>query len=271
MKQAWNAWLLTYPSGKRGLKQCLTWLKLGKGAEKTVKSGWNLTSLFDFSVVKLVIQKAAFCDFVPHNQTLKWLSSLPILNYNARVILVVTVYSDRCIISLFPHLYTHPPLLPVPNKPYGFCGCKAPCLLWWLATCGCNRYWNEVLFIWTLNGTRTDNNTTVNRYIFFLLRITLNGLRTDNGTTVNRYIFFLLPSTETTYSLFDNLDHAILLRLESTFGILGVALSWFESYLSDTMQSVVVDGLMSLSLVFLRDRLLDLDYSPCIHNPCLMS
>ena len=111
----------------------------------------------------------------------------------------------------------------------------------------------------------------MNRYIFFLLRITLNGLRTDNGTTVNRYIFFLLPSTETTYSLFDNLDHAILLRLESTFGILGVALSWFESYLSDTMQSVVVDGLMSLSLVFLRDRLLDLDYSPCIHNPCLMS
>ena len=136
------------------------------------------------------------------NQTLKWLSSLPILNYNAGVILVVTVYSDRSVISLFPHIYTHPPLLPVPNKPYGFCGCKAPCLLWWLAACGCNRYWNEVLFIWTLNGTRTDNGTTVNRYIFFLSRITLNGTRTDKGTTVNRYIFFLLPPTETTYSLF---------------------------------------------------------------------
>ena len=28
--------------------------------------------------------------------------------------------SDRYIISLFPHLHS-----PVPNKPYGFCGCKA--------------------------------------------------------------------------------------------------------------------------------------------------
>ncbi len=52
---------------------------------------------------------------------------------------------------------------------------------------------------------------------------------------------------------FDTLDHAILLRrLESTFGISGVALSWFESYLSDRTQSVVLDGLMStpISLVF---------------------
>ena len=52
---------------------------------------------------------------------------------------------------------------------------------------------------------------------------------------------------------FDTLDHAILLRrLESIFGISGVALSWFESYLSDRTQSVVVDGLMStpIPLVF---------------------
>ena len=52
---------------------------------------------------------------------------------------------------------------------------------------------------------------------------------------------------------FDTLDHAILLRrVKSTFGILGLALSWFESYLSDRMQSVVVDGLMStpIPLVF---------------------
>ena len=52
---------------------------------------------------------------------------------------------------------------------------------------------------------------------------------------------------------FDTLDHAILLRrLESTFGISGVALSWFESYLSDRTQSVVPDGLMStpIPLVF---------------------
>ena len=48
---------------------------------------------------------------------------------------------------------------------------------------------------------------------------------------------------------FDTLDHAILLRrLESTFGISGLALSWFESYLSDRTQSVVVDGLMSTSV-----------------------
>ena len=45
---------------------------------------------------------------------------------------------------------------------------------------------------------------------------------------------------------FDTLDHAILLRrLESSFGITGVPLSWFESYLSDRTQSVVFDGLMS--------------------------
>ena len=36
------------------------------------------------------------------SETLKWLSSLPIL---VLVILVVTVYSDRYIISLFPHLH----------------------------------------------------------------------------------------------------------------------------------------------------------------------
>ena len=53
---------------------------------------------------------------------------------------------------------------------------------------------------------------------------------------------------------FDTLDHAtyLLRRLESTFGISGVALSWFESYLSDRTQSVVADGLMStpIPLIF---------------------
>ena len=51
----------------------------------------------------------------------------------------------------------------------------------------------------------------------------------------------------------DILDHVILLRrLESTFGISGVALSWFESYLIDRTQSVLVDSLMStpIPLVF---------------------
>ena len=52
---------------------------------------------------------------------------------------------------------------------------------------------------------------------------------------------------------FNTLDHAILLRrLESTFGISGVALSRSESYLSDRTQSFTVDGLMStpVPLVF---------------------
>ena len=50
---------------------------------------------------------------------------------------------------------------------------------------------------------------------------------------------------------FDTLDHAILLRrLESTFGISGVALSWFESYQSDRTQSVMVEGLKSTPILF---------------------
>ena len=52
---------------------------------------------------------------------------------------------------------------------------------------------------------------------------------------------------------FDTFDHANLLRrLESTFGISGAALSWFESYVSDRTQSVMDDGLKStpIPLVF---------------------
>ena len=58
-------------------------------------------------------------------ETLKWLSSLPILKQES---FWRWQCSDRYIISLFPHLHTpsplppppSPPLLPVPNKP--FCG-----------------------------------------------------------------------------------------------------------------------------------------------------
>jgi retron-type reverse transcriptase len=47
---------------------------------------------------------------------------------------------------------------------------------------------------------------------------------------------------------FDTIDHAILLkRLEMSFGIRGIALSWFESYLSNRSQNVVVNGLKSES------------------------
>ena len=52
------------------------------------------------------------------NETAKWLSSLPILMQES---FWWWQCSDRYIISLFPHLNS-----PVPNKPYGFCGRKAP-------------------------------------------------------------------------------------------------------------------------------------------------
>jgi hypothetical protein len=45
---------------------------------------------------------------------------------------------------------------------------------------------------------------------------------------------------------FDTLDHGIVLqRLETTFGITGTALTWFQSYLSDRSQRVVADGHVS--------------------------
>ena len=50
--------------------------------------------------------------------------ALVAVHLNAEVIPVVTVYSDSYIISLLPPSIPPPPpaLLPVPNKPYGFCG-----------------------------------------------------------------------------------------------------------------------------------------------------
>ncbi len=47
---------------------------------------------------------------------------------------------------------------------------------------------------------------------------------------------------------FDTIDHDILLyRLEHMYGITGTVLKWFESYLSDRSQSVVIDGEKSKS------------------------
>ena len=47
-------------------------------------------------------------------------------------------------------------------------------------------------------------------------------------------------------SAFDTIDHTILLkRLQLSFGIEGRVLDWFESYVSNRFQSVIVDGLLS--------------------------
>ncbi len=45
---------------------------------------------------------------------------------------------------------------------------------------------------------------------------------------------------------FDTVDHSILLsRLKTRFGVSGIALQWFESYLTDRSQSVIVQGARS--------------------------
>ena len=54
------------------------------------------------------------------NETLKWLSSLPTLMQQS---FWWWQCSDRYILSLSPPSpYPFPSILPVPNKPYGFCG-----------------------------------------------------------------------------------------------------------------------------------------------------
>ena len=44
---------------------------------------------------------------------------------------------------------------------------------------------------------------------------------------------------------FDTVHHGILLRRLENLGIRGIALSWFESYLSDRKQTVIIDGASS--------------------------
>ena len=56
--------------------------------------------------------------------------------------------SNRYILSLFPPLHTPSPSLPVPNKPYGFCGRKASCLLTYLMTNG-----SDNVDVWIINSS----------------------------------------------------------------------------------------------------------------------
>ena len=64
---------------------------------------------------------------------------------------------------------------------------------------------------------------------------------------------------------FDTIDHGILLsRLETLFGISGIAHKWLSSYLADRSQSVYIDQsksgtvlLYHAYVVFLKGRSLD--------------
>ena len=104
-----------------------------------------------------------------------------------------------------------------------------------------------------LHKTITRNSTVCvqkNHSIETAVLSVLEGLLTKSDQKPVSVLALLVLSV-----VFDTLEHnyAILLRLlETTFGVSGVALSWFESYLNDRTQSVMVDGLMStpIQLVF---------------------
>ena len=69
----------------------------------------------------------------------------------------------------------------------------------------------------------------------------LNGLLTDADDKQVSLTALLDLS-----AAFDTLDHSVLLkRLEITFGVRGTVLHWFSSYVSERVQSVIVDGSVS--------------------------
>ena len=68
----------------------------------------------------------------------------------------------------------------------------------------------------------------------------------DNLLTKTDEKFVTLISLLDLSAAFDTLDHSILLRrLEVSFGIKGIVLAWFTSYVSGRFQSVIVSGNVS--------------------------
>ena len=82
---------------------------------------------------------------------------------------------------------------------------------------------------------------------FFSTKTAVLKVVTDVLTAMDRGQITLLGMFDLS-AAFDTVDHVILLRrLEVSFGIRGVALNWFASYLSGTSQQVSVHGSLALS------------------------
>ena len=82
---------------------------------------------------------------------------------------------------------------------------------------------------------------------FFSTETAVLKVVTDVLTAMDRGLITLLDMFDLS-AAFDTVDHTILLRrLEVSFGIRGVALNWFASYLSGRSQQVSVHGTLALS------------------------
>ena len=82
---------------------------------------------------------------------------------------------------------------------------------------------------------------------FFSTEAAVLKVVTDVLTAMDRGPITLLGMFDL-IAAFDTVDHAILLRrLEVSFGIRGVALNWFASYLSGRSQQVSVHDMLALS------------------------
>ena len=81
---------------------------------------------------------------------------------------------------------------------------------------------------------------SVHRTETTLLKIVNDILLNMNSQHVSLLVLLDLSAA------FDTVDHNILLRrLETSFGVTGDALKWFDSYLSGRTQRVIVDGKLS--------------------------